>query len=287
MYYAVNPLILWKEKGISSYNRSTLAQSALFSYYRTIEFLETQNPKVLFLYPAYLVNFEIGIYDYADKITLDSMPLNRTKLALVSELMTVYSPDKVTELFPAIINHNKWKKISYNDLLAIFQLTIPTKGVGTSVKIETQFPLPDRLTPTEVAMPFNFEQKTYYDRLIETCKKRNIKVVILVTPRMDWNYSFHNALHNYATEMGVDLLDLNLPEHYDQMDIEPTKDFFDFVHLNIAGTFKVSHYLGTLLNEKFDLPNHTGEAYFQNWDSDFLIYSQKYTRFLNLWEKSH
>lgn len=286
IYYGVNPLVLWAEYGISSYNRASLAQSGLVSYFRLKELLKTQRPKVIFLTPTYLVNFEKGIYNTVDEAALDTMPLSSTKIALVAELMRVMDPGMVTELLPAISNHNKWKKLDRENISRIFAKVLPTKGAGISLVVEPQQIREDRLIPTERTLPYHLDHKVYYDQLIDLAKEQNIRVVILVLPRMDWTYAFHNTFQNYARERNVELLDMNLPDLYETIAINPAKDYFDFVHLNIAGMVKVNQTFGKLLLTEYGLPSHKGEVDFGMWDAEYLEYVARYPRINGLIQKS-
>jgi hypothetical protein len=46
-------------------------------------------------------------------------------------------------------------------------------------------------------------------------------------------------------------------------------------HLNLWGSNKVTKHLGEFLREKYGLKDHKGDKDYEQWNKDYLRYSQK------------
>ena len=60
-----------------------------------------------------------------------------------------------------------------------------------------------------------------------------------------------------------------------EVDIDFSKDFLDYSHMNIYGALKITEHLGTYLHENYDLPDHRGEEAYQSWEEDCKIFRKK------------
>ena len=81
------------------------------------------------------------------------------------------------------------------------------------------------------------------------------------------------ALHRYAQENGIDILDMNLC--YDEIGIDNTLDFYDTEHLNVYGAEKASAYLTEYIQDHFTLtPRNVDDA--SLWQEDLKVYHSQF-----------
>ena len=55
-----------------------------------------------------------------------------------------------------------------------------------------------------------------------------------------------------------------------------SKDMSDGGHLNFSGNYKFTNYFGSILKEKYDIPDHRGDKNYISWDWDLAL--QNYER---------
>ena len=117
--------------------------------------------------------------------------------------------------------------------------------------------------------------KHYMDEILELCKEKEVSFFLYSAPSpVNYNYRRHNALKEYAREIGVPYEDLNLKAKKIGIDWEmDTMDRGD--HLNLAGADKVTEYLGRIWNETFDLPDRREDPEYSQWQKEAREYTQR------------
>lgn len=117
--------------------------------------------------------------------------------------------------------------------------------------------------------------KHYMDEILELCKEKEVSFFLYSAPSpVNYNYRRHNALKEYAREIGVPYEDLNLKAKKIGIDWEmDTMDRGD--HLNLAGADKVTEYLGRIWKETFDLPDRREDPEYSQWQKEAREYTQR------------
>ncbi|MDY2777339.1 MAG: hypothetical protein SOU51_03035 [Collinsella sp.] len=245
VYTSIDPLQLWRERGVTSYDVSTSAQP--LPYTRTLlkRALEHQNPEVVVLETNMLFR-KVGLDDAVAREVLDA--------------------------FPSLEYHNRWKSIKPVDFTAEPRTTWTheRKGHRPSPHIQASS-AKGYMTPTDERAEISFLNKLYLSGLIDICRERGIKVVLLSTPSTkNWSWKRHNAVEDYLAsrpeiEDDVSYLDLNLERQAVPIDWSTdTQDAGD--HLNSSGAQKVSTFLASWLTDRYDLVDHRGDAAYRSWD---------------------
>ncbi|MHC1772499.1 MAG: hypothetical protein AB9907_12370 [Flexilinea sp.] len=271
VYCGVNPLEIWNQTGIPSFNVVSNRQPIWSSYGLLKEALKHQKPKAVF--------FDVlGATDYVEGLIDSDRGINATHLAFdpvplsISKILDILQIDEISNkqemIFPIIYNHKRLFDNSLNsfDFSYVFkkQRNID-KGFVLSVKtepVEKPPVYPDGMIPmTPVA-------EKYLVKIIELCKKENIPLVLFKTPS--------SALENFlmqltgiaevGAEYDVPFLDFN--RLYDETGLDFKTDFIDGGHLNVHGAKKISDYLGKYLQENFDLADKRDDPDYTEWNFD-------------------
>ncbi|MBM6908592.1 hypothetical protein [Collinsella intestinalis] len=243
VYHSLSPLQMWNEQGFTSYDIATSGQPLCYSKTILSRALEKQNPRV--------VVFETNMI--FRKMKADQILWR-----------------EAANLFPIIEYHNRWKHLTPADLTAQPKATWthPAKGFRPNEQVVPS-KIRDHMKPTtdrERISPLN---EWYLTSMIDMCRDRGIKVVLLSTPSTkNWNTQRHNAVQAYLDSKGygsdVSYLDLNYGDTELPIDWQvETSDAGD--HLNIRGARKVSHYVGEWLRANYDLTDHRGESAYRQW----------------------
>ena len=119
----------------------------------------------------------------------------------------------------------------------------------------------------------------HYREAIALCKARGIRVVLMSMPLYHY-YINGAAVEKFAKEQGVDSINFNEEQHLRALDIDHSIEWRDHFHLNFWGSVKFSDYLGQIMKEKYDLPDHrnAGDGISKEW---LHHYRQFYKQYIN------
>lgn len=110
----------------------------------------------------------------------------------------------------------------------------------------------------------------YYDKLIRLCQSKGIQVVALIPPKIRdgaLKTARMAAIEEYMYSRGVDIIDYNTYEQVERLGVNLQEHYCDAAHMNYKGAVILSKDLAAVLSEKYDLPDHRGDAAFAKWDS--------------------
>jgi hypothetical protein len=124
----------------------------------------------------------------------------------------------------------------------------------------------------------------YYEKIIRLCSENNIDLIFVTTPRLTWNYKQHNGVKELADKYGLTYIDYSLPNNRKIIDFDPSADFYDRLHVNIFGSFKVSNHLGAYLHEHYEFSDKRNDPQYSQWNIDlqyFNIWHAKQSKAIN------
>lgn len=235
-YRSIIPLEMYREYGFTTYIVASPEQKMYQSGEILNKVLETQRPKLCIL-----------------------------DVNLIFRNFSAFEPyeHQMETAFPIFKYHNGWKSIvdpdySYDDIgeksYKGYRLNKKVKGIK-NVFFE----------PTQDARKISSKNLSYFDEVVEICKKNDIELLLLSTPSAkNWDYSKHNALEQLAKDKDLNYIDLNTVE---SISIDWSKDTFDRGdHLNYSGACKVTKYLQKYLNDNYDLTDHREDENYNSWD---------------------
>lgn len=250
VYSCLAPLLIWQEQGITAYSCGTSDQKL----YQTESYLhrvfETQSPKIVLL--------ETNIL-YRDYSTTDRIP------------------HFFEEHFPLVRYHDRWKKLTKEDFVQKVGFTHIQRDKGY-MHLEEVLPADDSryMEYTEELEPIPSKSIRHVNNILTFCQEQGARLILFSSPSTaNWDYLRHNAVTQFAQELGVPYLDMNLMTEDIPIDWQTdTRDQGD--HLNHNGAEKVSLWLGQYLADTglFE-DKRTWEAY-AAWNdclADFLNHS--------------
>lgn len=282
MRNAISPLVIWNEYGYTGYSRASSVQPTLGSYYLLEESLKTQSPKVVFLETGAMVDsFGGQINDYntnEGKIheVLDNMRFSTSKLNMVKELTERSDLSFAELMLPVYRYHDRWQSLTEQDFTDPFkEKYYPYKGNYPSLKRTDGKIDSNYMENSEGVVEELCEETVYYTRkMAELCEENGIKLVLVAMPTMSSSYSKHNLIQQFADMENLGFIDFNLPEIQEEINLNMNTDFVDYgSHLNIAGSRKISKYIGKYLNENFDFTDKRSDAAYERWNRDYALYS--------------
>jgi len=273
MFCNVNPLVIFRENGVSSYILGTSAQQLHATYFLLREALKTQKPKVVVVDVRSIV-YQNNYNEAYNHLVFDYVPFSLNKIQGIENSLEIAANDSIVNyLLPLVKYHTRWKEIMANDFSQVGKdKTYALKGYyarydSQKTDYDDYYKIPELMELPE-------RNRYYLDQIVETCKNENIELVFIKTPMAaTWRQQYSNMMTDYLVDKDVPFLDYNTL--LDEIGLDVKQDFFDDgAHLNDKGATKVSLHLGKYLKQKYNLPDHRGEEEFISWDNDWNIYQQ-------------
>lgn len=265
VFYCVNPVIIWKEKGYVGYDLSLEQAPLIVTYYQLKEELKKVNVKTVFLDCA-AFEYNYGVPSM-NQMALDKMPFGMDKLKLISQLKeddadhhvaAEQTYDKMSYVLPLYTFHDRWKEIFEGTLKSRYHEKYEHTFAGyVANKDHYVFKKDYRWLPTMEEFGGVFEteitevNRTWFQKIRELCEEKGIELVLIKTPSKGWLSEMNASMKAFAREEGLELLDMNEEEVIRTLGLDEQNDFCDTSsHFNIYGTEKISRYLADYMEEK-------------------------------------
>lgn len=268
----ISPIYLYENYGITSYVRGSAQQLIWQSYYLLCEMLENETPTAVVFNALSLVYNEPQNEAY-NRITIDGMKLSRYKLGIISSSMTE-EESMIEYLLPCLRFHSRWSELTADDIKYAYGKKDKVTHNGYYMRVDV---LPVENLPVirdKADYSFGDNAWKYLDLIRELCEENGVELVLMKAPSLipHWYDEYNAQVEDYANEHG--LLYINVLDVKDDIGIDYTKDTFDAgMHMNLYGAEKVTEYIGSVLDEKYDLPDHRGEEeYDEVWSQKIEFY---------------
>ncbi|MBO4902815.1 MAG: hypothetical protein J5518_08480 [Lachnospiraceae bacterium] len=275
IYCDINTGILWDEYGISAFDLGGAEQPYWNSYYFLKEALKTQTPGVIVLDITIPGIRSVDLQPEVWSVTnLYGMKWNKNRL----EATKVSTLDKKFEMIlnPMNVMHTRYDELKKDDFVDENR-SIDYKGFDyreTVVPFETR----DMSDVTET-MPMTEKEETYFRKIIEYTKEKNIPLLLVSVPFPVYRYEDAQKIYNYefqiAEEENIAHIDFNKDGYYEKIGLDFQKDLADEFHLNVSGNRKFSTYLGQYLQSTYSLQDHRGDPLYASWDKNAAILRQE------------
>ena len=264
VYANFNPMILYEEYGISSWVRGNSQQLIWQSYYILEETLKYETPK------AIVLNVNSLRYDKSsdkrseayNRLMIDRMKWSASKIKLIKESM-LDEETFISYVLPILRYHSRYDELTKEDLKYLFKRKNVTYNgflVNKNIKPVENLPVKRKLNK----YTFDEENLKWLDKIVELCKKHDIKVILVKAPSVlpYWYDEYEEQIISYASKN--DLLYVNLLDHVEEIGIDYSKDTYDGgLHLNLTGAAKNSKYFGKVLKQSIDLKDFNGDNYYE------------------------
>ena len=283
VYSGISPVIIWKEQGFTSYDRSNASQPMWTSYYLIEDALSRIGKK-----KPQLIVLDVGFIKYDDEFAeepsnrkaIDGMRASPAKYRCA--LAAMGENERLIEyIFPILRFHTRWKELSLSDFKYAFS-EVQTNHNGYIMNFIRTETLPERSggrylekdSAETLITPRNTE---YLRRIIELCKRKDVELFLMKTPSYsdNWSYSYDDQIREIAGEYGIDYV--NFDDQSEAMGIDYLTDSPDEgSHLNLWGAEKFSVYLADYIKEHYSIDSHSkDDAYRKVWEEKVSRYEEE------------
>lgn len=272
----ISPMDLWEQNGIVSYNLATPGCRIATSYWTLKSALDYTKPKVVVLDCAYLLDDKINTnINYSHRL-FDAMPLTRTKLEALNDLVGSRST-RLSFLFPFFIYHSRWDELTMSDFDS--DTYYGTMGFSGQVTVEpTMLPYFSLQSSAEIS---NVSTE-YLQKIIQLCETQDISLVLTFLPFNASKTSQNDAAYvaETAQEYQLDFIDPNLLSEIINPDVDFANNYEDNAHINLSGAHKFSYFIGNYLTSHYNLPDHREDPTYASWNEYDAIYRETKQQYL-------
>ena len=265
VFYCVNPVIIWNEKGYTGYDLSLEQAPLIVSFYQLKAELQKVRPKTVFLDCA-AFEYNYGVPSM-NQLALDKMPFGWDKLKLIHELgeddanhhiAAENTYPKISYLIPLYSFHERWKEIFEGTLKSRYHEKYEHTFAGyVANKDHYVFKKDYRWLPTMEEFGGVYEtevtplNRKWFEKMKDLCEAKGVELVLIKTPSKGWLVEMSNAMKAFAKEEGIEYLEMNDENVIKALSLDEQNDFCDTSsHFNIYGTEKISRYLAGYMEKK-------------------------------------
>ena len=259
--------VLWDNYGIASFDLGGAEAPAWVSYYQLKEALRTQKPKVV-CYEVSIAAMYPTLYQSDEWASDNSYGMKWNSNRIDQLRVNSEDSDYYTRLNPFNIVHGRYNDLSENDFRNV-RSSAKYKGFDPrEMIVESNRPDISTITETE---PCTQKAEEYIRKIIELCRSEGIEPVLFASPYEvpEDEQKVMNYIWTVADSEGVDYIDFN--GRYDEMGLDFSVDIASGNHLSFTGNYKFSDYFGSVLRDKYNVPDRRGDSKYVSWDWDSSI----------------
>lgn len=208
----LQPMEIWDEYGITSYNLAGHAASLGMSYWVLRESLRYHKPKlaVLDIYDMYAFDqpfMDVSFMHYS----LDAYPLDRLKVEAVRDLLRGRSTGEKTELlFPFSVYHSRWNEVTEQSLKESFSDDYFNPYYGSEARYGVAVPMDIDRVPSDDMVEGSEGADNYIRGFVKICEDAGVQVCFMRVPypASVENQRAENRAMKLAEELGIEVIDM-------------------------------------------------------------------------------
>ena len=302
---AVDPMMIYRNYQIATYNLSTSGQPIEGSYYILKWIVSIYHPKIVFLDASSLFTPETD--DASHLRIIENLPQSKEKWEYARTYSLLRSGETklinrfIEGIIPLVVYHNRWKELrDYDFSFDQYRANLFLKGYywansinGTSLSVEEMNneasinesgktnSLVDGESSFEVIdaplyAPFIHEKNAKYVKMMkQLCDDAGIEFVLFKVPAIGnpqylsgaWTRIKSNIAKEYAANNSISFIDLLYDYDVGINWLTDTVDWGN--HLNHQGAEKISSFLGQYMMNNYNLEPAINKTY----EDDLEIYS--------------
>lgn len=279
VFCAVQPLEIWKQYGILSFNLAAPGSNLVQAYWSMMCALQYSQPEVIVLdtYKVH-INKKKKREDKLIHSGFDRIPLSFEKIKGIYDIFDTWE-ERFEYFCPFSVYHNRWEYLKKTDFNVVVS---KLKGGKLRDRVvdnsDFQNIAKEDMSGTDT---LGFQ---YLEKIVEECQKRGIELILMELPFCSTPEQQRgmNAVPGFARENG--LVCLNMA--YEEGVLDYGVDFADEAHVNVFGAKKLTGYIGDYLSEHCDLTDYREtEGIKERWDADYESYLQYKERRMRSTEK--
>lgn len=258
VYANFTPMEMYREAGIKAYVRGTSQQLLWQSYYILKETFQYETPKVV-VFNVNAMRYSEPVKEEFNRLTIDKMRWSAEKVGIIQASMTE-DETFLSYVFPILRYHSRFSQLTAEDFTYLFdekQITWQGHLVNDTVKPMGSLPAKRPLADYS----FGDICWEYLEKMRQLCEENGTELILIKAPSAYpyWYEQYDAQIEEYAAEHGLAFY--NFLDYVEDIGIDYQTDTYDAgLHMNLDGATKLSTYFAKILSEKHGVPNHRGDA---------------------------
>lgn len=262
-YMGINPSILWREYGITSYDFCSSGQKAQLTQLYVKDAIVRQHPRVICVDMngmRFDNDYNSEQYNYA---SLSLFPLSLNKLHTIFQ----YTPKEewMGHLLPLVKYHSAGK-INFKNLAPAEQ--DPYLGYSPSFISYGKSANYKSTARYEETGPLADNVEKAFKEIITVCRENNVRLLLYATPVSIAKSARQrvNEVKRIAAEENIPVLDFNDEAWLSANDYDARTDTSDnYHHANWRGASKITHTFGEYLINVMHVADHRADPAYASW----------------------
>lgn len=274
------PLQAWNDCGFTSYMYATNSLQADGSEYYIREALRTQDPKLFVVELRSYIAWTDEVYDLGLRNGSDSMSLSSpVRWKYIYDYMQKRTNTEDTDVgsfyFDIAKYHTNTERLGeedqwkYSSNKAVFD----NKGWEWFEQYDCLEEPVGFLTQERGEVPAKCKEAL--ESLLAYCDDKQLDVLFVVSPKVldKEEQAVYNSLKDIVESRGYRYWNAN--EHYEEIGLDFSKDFFNGNHTNCFGAEKYTRFLGNYIAEHYDMPDHSEDAAYAEWSEEYKRFAEE------------
>lgn len=274
------PMEWWGDYGISSYNLAGNGSLLPVTYWNIVNALDYCTPKLIVVdvfdgNPGQKIGGIWGQLHYQ----FDAYPLSYHKYQMMTDLVddkfltddngvNVYNK-RWELLFDLGEYHTRWSDLKPEDFDSPAKINNDSrtwKGAEPLNGVVERDPVP---TEDSTNLQYDNVSFDYLCRIIELCENNNIELLLINTGYdcVAESKLFHDSVYEIAASHNLNYID------FTSLDVIDYKtDLFNSganTHLNFSGAEKLTKYVGSFINNHYELSDYRNDLQYHQWNDDY------------------
>lgn len=254
----ISPMTLYKEYGVTAYNRSNSSQVIPISLCMVQDAIKRNKPKLVVLDVGFLYQADDYVDEGSSRKSMDSLKWSKYKVDCIKAIMD--DTESFTDyVFPILRFHSRWNDLKLDDLKYwIYKPTVTYNGQLLQFDtINKEFEYnPYNLEDDIVASNRTIE---YLQKLVDTCDDNNVQIMFIKMPMIkgNWNNGIDEQITKVASDNNIKYY--NYIDSFEDIGLVTLEDFSDEQHMNSIGAEKFTKYLGEYIIKNYDISNRVDD----------------------------
>lgn len=271
---SMEPLQLWNDTGITSYNCATSDTNVPMMYYTAKMAIEKQHPEVIIADVSFICDpHDITATERFHAIW-DNYIIEKVKYEAISDI--VPEENRFEMYLPIYLYHSRWDRLRQTDFEAIGSED-EFKGARLNREIVYSGTVSALDEYTTETLPINDTAFKYLNMLIDLCDENGTELVLVAMPlpyhaEDEMYLQTLNSVEEVAKKRGVFFE--NGYKDKELWGLDYYTDFADTAHVNFRGAKKVTNHVEEILLNNFNLEDKRGLKEYISWDEKYLDYME-------------
>ncbi len=268
---AMSPMDLWNDYGITSYNFANSNERLATTFWVMRNAFDYNKPKMIVLDVGLFysnVKYEEERIDLLHD-AFDCFPLSLTKIRAFNDILGD-NQIKYEFLFDIGKYHSRWEDLGEADFK-----TSPSWQKGNRSYTEEYmihvFPTKqNEIIYDKQELSDDMVNVEYLKKIIDTCQKEGIEVVLVHTPYVA-NYEEQaaaNSVSDIAAAYSIPYINF-VPIN---KIIDMNTDLYNSGHVNASGMKKLTDYMGNFLTSHYAMEDHRQDPLYSDWKEYYNIF---------------